>query len=425
MKKSVALLLSCSALLLADLNDAQRLYNQKNYTAASAEAKRSTADYANPQLHLIWARSAKALGKNLEAMSAYERVVMIDPNNIEAKKELVKVYLALKKPRLAIEVGEELRAKNIHFDEIQVIRKASASSWKQAKFKSKFSLALGYDNNVNVNNDDTQDLDSFWGTTAHSNKVSSLFYRATANIEYLQEFANHFYLKTSFGGYYKVVSQDSDYSVYLNTIKAGIGYYSRGKYNFYMPLSYSALNYLGEDLLRMQSINPQIDYVISEKLIASINTKYEKREFKTNRDRDDKSYALGATLYYKLNKNDYLYFDSEYQDYSSDSDNYQDYSDKTTVTLVAGLGYKFSDDLKADASYKVRFSDYEDDIGTILDPSSETRSDTYHQINVKLTKKIRDNMSLYIENEYALNDSNYIPADYSKNSLLVGINLTY
>jgi len=423
MKKSIALLLSCSALLLADVSEAQKLYNQKRYAGAIAQAKASTADYANPQLHLIWARSARALGRNLEAMSAYERVAMIDPNNMEAKKELIKVYLALGKPKFAIEIGEELTAKNIKFEEIQVIQEVS-SKWKIGRLKSNFSLGVGYDSNVNVHNDSQSDLDGYWGTTEHSNKLSSMFYQATAKIDYFNEFSNKFYLKASLNGYYKMVSEDSDYSVYLNTFKAGVGYYQSGKYNFYMPLSYSALHYLGEDLLRISSINPQVDYMINEKLIASVNGKLEKRAFQVNPERDDKSFAIGGTLYYKFDKN-YLYLDSEYQNYSSDSDNYQDFSDKSAITLVAGVGYTFSKGIKATASYKVRFTDYDDDIGTILDPSTETRSDTYHQINLKVSKKIRENMKLFVENEYALNDSNYIPADYSKNSLMVGINITY
>lgn len=203
-----------------------------------------------------------------------------------------------------------------------------------------------------------------------------------------------------------------------------MGYYKGGQYNFYMPLSYLALHYLGEDLLRIQSIDPQIDYMINDNFIASINGKFEKREFKTDGDRDDKSFAVGATLYYKMDKN-YLFFDSECQNYTNDSNNYQDFTDKTTYTFVVGGGYVFANDIQAVAIYKLRVSDFEDDIGTILIPNTQVREDTYHQVNLKLTKQINDKMSVFVENEYALNDSNYIPADYSKNALMIGINYNY
>jgi len=103
---------------MAGVKDAQRLYNQKNYSGAIAQAKKSTHEYSNPNLHLIWAKSAKVLGNNLEAMSAYERVVMLQPSNIEAKKELARTYVALGKHRLAIQITEELKEENVEFEEI-------------------------------------------------------------------------------------------------------------------------------------------------------------------------------------------------------------------------------------------------------------------------------------------------------------------
>ncbi|MBN2823804.1 MAG: hypothetical protein JXQ76_00650 [Campylobacterales bacterium] len=417
--RNLLLFMSCSVLAMAGVKDAQRLYNQKNYTGAIAQAKKSTHEYANPKLHLVWARSAKALGQNLEAMSAYERVVMLDAKNIEAKKELARTYVALGKEKLAIQITQELKEENVEFEEIKIVNEKEVGD----NFKSKFSLAFGYDSNVNVHNE-SNDLDTFFGSTAHTNKISSTFLLGTANVDYLKEFENSIYLRASLDGYYKIANKESDYSIYLNTFKAGVGYYKSGQYNFYMPLSYSALHYLGEDLLRIQSLDPQIDYMIDENLIASINGKFEKREFRTDRNRDDKSFALGGTLYYKVDKN-YLFLDTEYQNYTSDSNNYQDFTDKTTYTFVLGGRYSFGDELEASATYKLRLSDFEDDIGTIFVPSTQVREDTYHQINLKLTKTINKSMSVFVENEYALNDSNYIPADYSKNSLMIGINFSY
>ncbi|MBN2823926.1 MAG: hypothetical protein JXQ76_01275 [Campylobacterales bacterium] len=417
--RNVILFMSCSVLAMAGVNDAQRLYNQKNYSGAIAQAKKSTNDYANPKLHLIWARSAKALGRNLEAMSAYERVVMLEPSNIQAKKELARLYVSLGKHKLAIQITQQLKEENVEFEEIKIVNEKEVNH----NFKSKFTLGVGYDNNVNVHNE-SGDLDTFFGTTAHTNKISSTFLLGIANIDYLKEFENRIYLRASYNGYYKIVTKESDYSIYFNTIKAGVGYYKSGEYNFYMPLTYSALHYLGEDLLRIKSIDPQIDYMINDNFIASINGKFEKREFRTDRNRDDQSFAVGGTLYYKFDKN-YLFLDTEYQNYTSDGNIYQDFTDKTTYTFVLGGGYTFSDDIQAIATYKLRVSDFEDDIGTILAPSTQVREDTYHQINLKLTKRISDTMSVFVENEYALNDSNYIPADYSKNSLMVGINLNY
>ena len=417
--RGLLVVLSCSALLWSDVGKAQKLYNQKKYTQAIEEAKKSTQSYSNPQLHLIWARSARALGKDIQAMSAYERVVMLSPKHTQAKKELARTYIALKKTKLAIQITQELKEESVDFEEIKVLN----STAQESNIKSNFSLAWGFDSNVNVHNT-TQDLDVFYGTTLHTQKLASHFYLGRADIEYMQGFDSGIYLRWALDGYYKIITKESDYNLYLNTLNAGIGYYSSGVYNFYIPFSYTRLHYLSEDLLTIQSINPQIDYILNENFIVSLNSKFEKRTFQTDRDRDDKSVALGVTLYYKLGDN-YLFFDSEHQRFNSNSNSYQDFTNKENFSVVAGLGYAINEKFKTVLSYKVRWSEYEDDVGTILMPNPEIRSDTYHQLNFKLTQSIGQNKVLFLENEYSKNNSNFIPAKYSKNTLLVGMSLSY
>lgn len=415
-------ILSCTALLFADLNHAQQLYNQKNYAGAIAKAKQSTSAYGNPRLHLIWAKSAQALGRNLEAMSAYERVLIFQPNNIEAKKALARLYTKLNKPKLAIQIVKQLKEENVDFKEFRLLN--IKNKILDYSLTGSVTMGVGYDTNINVHGD-SDELDTFYGTTTHTNKISSRFYRATANIEYLNQFGENFYIKGRFNGYYNIYSETNLYNVFLNTYRAGIGYYEKGKYNFFLPVTYATLNYLREDLLEIYSIYPQIDYFLSDDLIVSVKSKLQKREFNdANRARDDESISLGAGLYYRFNKN-LAFVDVDYEKFTARDDTPDDFVNKKTLTILTGIRYNITPAMKASLSYKVRFGDYEDTLGTILNPSTETRNDTFHQLTLKVSYQMRSNLELFVENEYSNNDTNYIPAKYDKNVFMVGLGMKF
>jgi tetratricopeptide (TPR) repeat protein len=409
-------------LLFADLNHAHQLYKQKNYTAAISEAKKSTNSYGNAKLHLIWARSAKALGRNVEAMSAYERVLIFQPNNLEAKKALARIYTKLNKPKLAIQIVKQLKEENVDFKEFRLLN--IKNKILNYSIKSAFTLGTGYDTNINVHGEESE-LDAFYGTTIHTNKIASKFYRATLNMEYMNQFGENMYLKGRINGYYNIYSETNLYNVFLNTYRIGAGYYEKGKYNFFVPITYSKLKYLREDLLDIYSIYPQFDIFWTDDIIVSLKSKLQKRKFnEDNKGRDDQSISVGAGLYYKFGKN-LLYVDVDYERYTSTDETPDDFVNKKTLTFLSGVNYLISPTIKASLSYKVRFGDYEDTLGTILNPSTETRSDTFHQLSIRLSKQLRNNLELFVENEYSKNDTNYIPAKYDKNTFMLGIGLKF
>jgi len=415
-------LLSCSILLFADLKYAGQLYKQNNYSRALQELKSSTNEYSNPKLHLLWAKSAKALGKNIEAMSAYERVLIYQPHNMEAKKALARLYTKLQKPKLAIQIIQQLKEENVEFKEFKLLN--IKNKILNYSLRGSLTLGVGQDSNINVHGEQDE-LDVFYGTTTHTNKISSRFYRATANIEYINQFTDNLYVKARMNGYYNIYSQTNLYNVFLNTYRAGVGYYEKGKYNFFLPITYSKLNYLREDLLDIYSIYPQFDFFINDEIIVSVKSKLQKRAFnEENKARDDKSISLGAGLYYRFNKN-LLYVDLDYERYTASNDTPDDFVNKKTFTLLSGIKYNFTPTIKGSLSYKVRFGDYEDTLGTILTPSTETRSDTFHQLSLRVVKQLPNNLEIFAENEYSKNNTNYIPAKYEKNTFMLGMGFKF
>jgi len=421
--RALLLLLCLNILAVASVKNAQKMYEHKNYLEAIKELKKSTSEYGNPKLHLIWAKSASAIGHNIEAMSAYERVLMLEPSNIKAKKSLIKIYVKLKKNKLAKAIIHELKEEDLDFKEVKIINEKDVASHS---IKGSGSFAVGYDDNINISADKNL-LDTYYATTVHPNEISSIFYRATANINFLKEITSNWYVKASLNGYYNVNGKTNQYNIFLSTTKFGIGYYNEGNYNIYMPISYSTLHYLTTDLLKFYSISPQIDIFLSKDMILSLNSKFERKSFLNaiDKNRDETSTAIGATLYYKFDKN-FVFLDTEYQKFTSNRALAADFVDRETITVVAGVNYRFTEDIIGKFSYKVIFGDYDDVISNPAGtPTTELRDDTFHQLNFKVSKKLSNNLNVFIENEYTTNSSNHIPADYDKNVFMVGIGLKF
>ena len=81
-KRIAGFLVGSQVMLFAGVSQMKTLYIEGNYEAVIADAKKSTDQYGDPRLHMLWGKSAEALGDNEAAMSAYERVLMLDPDNV-------------------------------------------------------------------------------------------------------------------------------------------------------------------------------------------------------------------------------------------------------------------------------------------------------------------------------------------------------
>jgi len=407
MRILVLFFFSCN-LVFGSLYDAQKLYDKKLYQKAIDMAKSSVSDYPNPKLHILWAKSAEKLGKTSEAMSAYERAVILSPLNTSFQKSLLSIYIKTKRYKLASNLSSDFK-----------IDKYTNS---KSNINTYLSLSSGYDTNYNIHHE-SDNLDDFYNSTDVVTKRASKFYQTMINIGYTKEFESNLYIYTGFNGYYKSIFDDKNYNVYLNSIELGIGYFTQ-QYNFYIPITYSRLNYLRKDYLSILSIKPQFDYKLTDNLIWSINTSFQKRKIIVDNDRDDNAIGFGTVLYY-TNKNNHLFLDLNYNGFKSIGALYQDFTNKKTFTMIVGARHSFTPKLNLSVSYRVSLSTYDDNIGTITKPDNEIREDKYSQINIKFSKIFTKNITLYIENEYSINNSNFIPSDYDKNILSMGINISY
>ncbi len=418
-------LLALHTLVFASYEQVSEFYKNAQYDQAIEEAKASTSEYANPKLHLLWAKSALSLGYLNEAIAAYERVIILDEHNTDAKIELLKLYTQTSKDELAKTLYDELLNTALTSEEKNIVQSIYKKSLSSVDFRG--SLALGYDTNINVSPKNSV-IDDYLGSTGDSAEQSSLFSRLNANVTYTNELEDEggWYLKSDLNLYAQNNFDAHFYDLYIGSLGVGAGY-STGNYNLYIPLGYTRLYYLQKDFLEEISLKPKVSMMLFEKLILNLNASYKKRNYVHSEDsyRDDSSLGGGMGFVYLFSKN-YIYFNTAYESYKADTSATLSFLDKDIITLDLIFHFRLTSALKTKLSYRYRdaqYSDYAITSATTL--SSSKREDTYNKAGISFLYELSKNYEIYLSNEYIKNDSNSVLAQYSKNITLLGIDLKY
>ncbi len=395
--------------LHAGVKEVQTYYDEGEYEKAVVEAKASTDDYANPTLHLLWAKSAEKLGHENEAMSAYERVEMLDENNIIARIALAKLYKRTSRDALARESAKELQNYQLtpkQRNSLDILRRVNLHS-----FKASASLGSGYDTNINVASNNL--------TGVASKIIGTMFAQFSGSVSYINELKDK-------GGWYgrgdlqvynqkNFKSKASLYDMFFASGSVGLGY--RGdRYDFYIPVNYDSIHYLNKNLLTQVKLQPRLNYTFSNELIGSADLSYIAHSY-TSKDalnkRDDTVLGLGGGLYYLLGK-DYVYAKLKYENYSAKKETTALYVNKSFFSTNAGVNYNLSSWLVLKGDYRFRLGSYKDD-----------RRDSFQQLKVRASHYFADNYELYISDAYAKNSSSKRNFEYSKNIFMLGASLNY
>ena len=401
MFKFLLIFISFTVLTFANYSKAVQYYNAGQYQKVITEAKASKKSYSNPNLHLIWGFSAQSLGKLNEAMSAYERVLLLDKSNKQAQTALNKIYEKTKRYKL--------------------LNKNDPNT-SSDKLNATLALSFGFDNNLDAT-PDSDTLKDYFGDTAETNKTSSSFTRITAFIDYTDDFTekNAWYAKYILRAYAQNNNDANFYNLKTIALETGLGYKTE-TYNLYLPISYHKVNYLGKNLLNQSRFNPKLLIPIGQNKILDFNLLYSQNKYIHTEDKikDDTTYAIEAGNYF-LHDKDYISIHFKYEHHSAISGFSSKYIGANFWTLKLGAKHVLTSKLLATMQYRFRYGQYDDVVGTTV----TTRDDNFHQLDTKLTYKWSDKSNLFIANTYSENKSNYPAAVYQKNTIHLGVDFSY
>lgn len=410
--------------MFSTIENVQRLYESGKYDQAIQAARSSKNNYSNPKLHLIWAKSAQALGLVTEAMNAYERVVILDESNTEAKMELIKIYSLSKRSELLMSVIESLQESQLTPEQKKLI---SDMKYKELNtIKSSASIVFGYDSNINVS-PGSDVLDEYFNVTGSLDKASTYFAKLFGKITYIDEIESKggWYLRGDMSAFHQNNFNQSAFNMFLGSLEAGSGYKSDG-YSVYVPLSYDYIYYLEQSLFTQFKIKPKLNMQLSKEYIASLGLNYSKRMFSQQESfiNNDISKGISASLFYLFDKNS-IYLTSKYEAYKPDSTNPSKFVDKTLLHTSVGINYNLYQEISTKIDYKYRLAKYAGDIGNVFTLDDTKRVDQFHQIEFRLSNDFSKKFKLYLSTKYIKNNSNYIPAQHDKYIAMFGLNMSY
>lgn len=422
--KILTSLIALTVLASASYEKAQEFYEQGKYKEAIKEARESTTEYSNSKLHLVWAKSAYALGERNEAMSAYERVVILDESSIESRVALLKIYKESGRESFAKELSGEL--KNYQLTPEQRSSLELIKSDDIHAIKSKAILSLGHDTNINISAQ-ADDLDAYYGTNSNEGEKSTLFTRVNGSVSYVNELDEKggWYIRGDIKAYYQNNFDASYFNMLVGSVDAGFGYAKSG-YSLYLPFGYDRVNYLDRDLLGQIRVTPRVNITLNKDLILNINAKYASRRYQDIKYKgmDDTLYGGGIGLYYLFDKN-FAYLNLMYEDFRSSQKEKYYFIDKSMMTLSLGANYNVKDWFVLRADYRYRGGSYDDSSDLLNSNNRDKRADSYNQVELKISHYFAQNYELFISDRYIKNSSNYIPAEYSKNIFMFGISANY
>ena len=348
------------------------------------------------------------------AQAAYERALIEDQGNTQARLKLAAHYNKLKMHKQA-----NALLKNINHTQLTPAQKTSLSTLKEQEtplshFRSKTTLNLGYDSNINI----SPQIDNL--PAALKPETATLFTRFKADLSYLHDLTSRggWFLRTDANLYYQNNNDAHTYDALYGRIFAGAGYYGQG-YSLYVPLYYDRLNYLDRDLLQESGLKPSLNIELPNNFITNVTTSYGIRRYLQSQDqlRDDDIARASLALIW-LEGKDMAYLRGRYEHYTARYDDAYIFTNKQMYYVQVGGIYAIESILDIRLNYQYRYGDFDKE-------QNLKRDDQNHDVKVSLERDLIANFRIHLQYRYLNNQSNYELATYTKHETMLGVTYVY
>ena len=352
------------------------------------------------------------------AQAAYERALIEDEKDINARFKLARLYNAMgmkKEAALLVENVKKMQLTPAQRTSLAAIQADKDASLNTLNIRA--NLYLGYDSNVNVSPSPSIIQET---NTSADGVQSSLFLRVKADLSYLHDLgtAGGWFLRTDANLYYQNNSSAHYYDVAYGRLYAGGGHRSTN-YTLYIPLFYDRIHYLDRDLLQEYGVRPDLTLRLVDTLFLNLNATYTQRRYIQSIDvsRNDNTLSGGAGLFW-LGSTHMMYGKLRYENYDATEASPAAFTDNSQFYAMIGGIYSLSNLADLELNYQYRYGDY-------AKVANVKRDDSNHDISViakhNFTKYFRAN----IDYRYVNNQSSYDLAKYEKHEAMLGIEYNY
>jgi len=430
-------LLSCtfayaSTIEMENFSKAQKFYEQKDFNNSylllkdlNLSAQEST-DETLSKLNFYLGRSAFELGKYEEAYSAFERVLMMQPEHTRARLEYARTLYMLKMYEDAKMEFQKVRNSNIPEpikQNIDLFLTQIDKATQRHALSQVLMFGIQHDSNVNSVYGEEYLLPTIIGNIPiNSEEKSDHFFEQL----YM---ANHRYDFGDLGAY----SWDTTYLLYAQqydkTHQKNIEFtslttgptYAAAKYSFSLPISYERLRYGSSTYLHAGSLGFKYTRFLNDTLLLNngFTYKLERNLIPGNEKSDSNTKDISLGLYKILTENSALNSTITYAQERKDNSGVDVNVAKDKYGFNLTYTYIFNALYKSSLSYLHEKNDYKEE-NTLF---NSKREDLINNITVGLTRTLSKNSSINAKYTQANTNSNQEEYEYDKN--IYGLNYMY
>ncbi|MFA6136809.1 MAG: tetratricopeptide repeat protein [Sulfurimonas sp.] len=276
-------------------NAAKLLFEKKEYQQAyNAFYKLFEKNLQDPNINFYLGRSAYMLKDFELAITAYERVLMIDPNATRSKLEIAKCYFELKEYKKAQTLFLETIKENMPVNvkqNIELYLSAINSKIQTNFFSGSAVLGVNYDTNINNRaNNDTFTIpgiiDSITNQpikAANSTKdEAGLAHQEAISLNHMYNFAEDVNIKNDFVLFSKSLIKDHTKDIGLIQYSPALSVVYNGKILVDYALLFDKIWLSTKPLLSDYGIYPKLKYMYSTSTILGTTFKYQKKFLDTS-----------------------------------------------------------------------------------------------------------------------------------------------
>ena len=359
--------------------------------------------------------SALFLKKYHTAISSFERVLIVNPNNNRARLELA---------RALFESGSYLEAKS-EFTKVinakttpQIVKQKAEKYVKKindyfTKYKTDgiLSVGVGYDSNSYNSYDGDYYINNNKISSSNKNK-EDFFHQEFFNYNYRYDIKRRgfWYISSGFTAFNQTYLKEENVNLtYFNFFVAPLRLYNYFNYEF--PFKIEKLYYSDEDYLNMVSIGFKFKTTFNKNTKLFFNSEYKNKLYIKDTDKNSNTISLNSKLlFYKL----FLKLTTSTQ--KKLNQNTRVDIDKSTNGIKIGYFDKL-------LSFYYTYKDYiYKDNSTIF---MSKRKDTYNSYSINYSYNFSKKSIIVLNYEFINNISNQKPYNYKKNLCSIKINYKF
>lgn len=386
-------------------------------------------DMGNILVNFYLGRSAYELGKYEFAISAYDRILIVQPDNSRVRLELAQTYMKMDLYAQSIKEFEiVLNDKKIPSQvKKQIESKIRLMKNKQKKHFYNITAMTGilYDSNINAT-PSTGAFDIYnptIGSTVTINnsdeEKSSSIYQTVGQFNHKYRYSDNFILSNSVTALQMKYNNHKEKDVQALSLST-TPTYLQDTYKLSLALGFDKINLGHKSYQHNFYINPTYTKMINSSFLYDLGLKFGDVNFDKEKDKNAHIYELQNSLKY-LTK-DYGLFsfglnigkEKEIKEVRTDIDH-------KYYTMYITNSYDFMEDYTLLSSLNYKILEYSDNDINFLSKREDKKSD----VSISIQKPIFKEILLNVGTTYTHRDSNHASSDYDKYSMKMNLLWNY